>query len=343
MNAMDRTDSSKTAALRDILRKSSRIVTVSHTRPDGDAVGSSFGMARWLRSQGKEVTTLFPDPVPATLDFLFTDTDRASCRIYSEDPDGAAAAVRSADLVICLDFPEFHRAEGLEGPLRESKAAKVLIDHHLGPDREAFDLSFSQTDISSASELAFWVLDAIGACLPTDAATALMAGMTTDTNNFANSTYPSTLEMAARMLELGVDRDALITDIYQSYEERHLRAMGRLLQEMKITSDGVAYMILTAARRDALELGDGDTEGFVNLPLAIRRVRMSLFLREEDGVFRVSIRSKRGCSANRMAHKWFHGGGHELAAGGKLFFPQDIPTPADAAAYIEKVTHEDLC
>ena len=70
---------------------------------------------------------------------------------------------------------------------------------------------------------------------------------------------------------------------------------------------------------------------------------LMIFLREEEGVYRVSIRSKRGCSAKQMASKWFHGGGHEMAAGGKLFFPQDIPTPGDAAAYIEKVTHEDLC
>lgn len=340
---MDWTDSSKTAALRDILRKSSQIVIVSHTRPDGDAVGCSFGVARWLRSQGKQVTTLFPDPVPATLDFLFTDTDRSFCRIHTEDPAGAAAAIQAADLVICVDFPQLRRSEGLETLLRECKACKILIDHHPGPETEAFDLCFSRTDISSASELAFWVLDAIDAKLPLDAATALMAGMTTDTNNFANSTYPSTLEMAARMLEIGVDREALIAEIYHSYEERRLRAMGLLLQEMTLTPDGVAYMILTAARRDAFGLGDGDTEGFVNLPLAIRQVRMSLFLREEEGVYRVSIRSKRGTSANQLARKWFHGGGHELAAGGKLFFPEDIPTSADAAAFIEKVTHEELC
>ena len=340
---MDRIDNSKTASLRDIFQKSMQIVTVSHTRPDGDAVGSSFGMARWLRSRGKQVTTIFPDPVPATLDFLFTDADRNACLFYTESPAACAEALQAADLVVCLDFPQFRRAEGLEPFLRDSKACKILIDHHPGPETGSFDLCFSETDISSASELAFWVLDAIGAQLPLDAATALMAGMTTDTNNFANSTFPSTLEMAARMLDLGVDRDALIADIYHSYDERRLRAMGLLLQEMTLTPDGVAYMILSAERRDALGLGDGDTEGFVNLPLAIRNVRMSIFLREEEGVYRVSIRSKRGCSAKQMASKWFHGGGHEMAAGGKLFFPQDILTPGDAAAYIEKVTHEDLC
>lgn len=340
---MERIDPRMTAALQDILRNASQIVTVSHTHPDGDAVGSSFGMARWLRSCGKEVCSLFPDPVPSTLDFMFTEEDRACCLTGSEQPEQARAALSRADLILCLDFPAFHRAESLEIPLQESTARKVLIDHHLHPDREAFDLCFSETEISSASELAFWVLDALGAELPVDAATSLMTGMTTDTNNFANSTYPSTLEMASRLLALGVDRDALVAEIYQSYDERRLRAMGLLLQEMTIMPEGVAYMILDGKRRDAFGLEDGDTEGFVNLPLAIGRVRLTIFLREEkDGLFRVSIRAKRGSSANQLARKWFHGGGHELAAGGKLFFPQDIPTPADAAAYIEKAIHEDL-
>lgn len=340
---MERIDPRMTAALQDILRNASQIATVAHTRPDGDAVGGSFGMARWLRACGKEVRCLFPDPVPSTLDFLFTEEDRACCLIGSEQPEQARAVLSRADVILCLDFPAFPRAECLADALRESKAKKILIDHHLGPDCEAFDLCFSQTEISSASEMAFWVLDALGAELSVDAATALMAGMTTDTNNFANSTFPSTLEMASRLLALGVDRDALVAEIYQSYDERRLRAMGLLLQEMTLMPEGAAYMILTRERSKAFGLEDGDTEGFVNLPLAIRRVRMTLFLREEEGgVFRVSIRSKRGTSANQLARKWFHGGGHELAAGGKLFFPQDIPTPADATAYIENAIHEDL-
>ena len=70
--------------------------------------------------------------------------------------------------------------------------------------------------------------------------------------------------------------------------------------------------------------------------MGIDRVRMSLFLTEQEDHFRVSVRSKKGTSANRMAASCFHGGGHELAAGGKLYFPADIPGPDDAQAYILK-------
>ena len=85
-------------------------------------------------------------------------------------------------------------------------------------------------------------------------------------------------------------------------------------------------------------LKDGDTDGFVNLPLGIGKVRMSIFLREDAGFFRVSVRSKKGCSSNALARAHFHGGGHECAAGGRIFFPGDIASREDAAQYIENVT-----
>ena len=339
---MYRIDPIQAAAFRDLLGNAVRIVTVSHTHPDGDAVGSSLGFAETLRQAGKEVVTVFPDPIPPTLEFMLSGTAKKNCLIYSENPERTEEILSRCDLLVCLDFPTLSRTESLAGPLAALKVRKVLIDHHPGPDTAPFDLCFSDTEVSSASELTFWVLTALGTEIPLSAATALMTGMTTDTNNFSNSTRPSTFEMASRLLALGVDRDAILDAINRRYEERRLRAMARLLERMVITPKGAAYMILDAATRDKFGLQDGETEGFVNLPLSIANVRMSLFLKETEGHFRVSVRSKPGCSANRLARNWFHGGGHELAAGGKLFFPQDISVPADAAAYIEKATDEEI-
>ena len=339
---MYRIDPIQAAAFRDLLGNAVRIVTVSHTHPDGDAVGSSLGFAETLRQAGKEAVTVFPDPIPPTLEFMLSGTAKKNCLIYSENPARTEEILSRCDLLVCLDFPTLSRTESLAGPLAALKVRKVLIDHHPGPDTAPFDLCFSDTEVSSASELTFWVLTALGTEIPLSAATALMTGMTTDTNNFSNSTHPSTFEMASRLLALGVDRDAILDAINRRYEERRLRAMARLLERMVITPKGAAYMILDAATRDRFGLQDGETEGFVNLPLSIANVRMSLFLKETEGHFRVSVRSKPGCSANRLARNWFHGGGHELAAGGKLFFPQDISVPADAAAYIEKATDEEI-
>ena len=319
-----------------------RACIVVHTHPDGDALGSGVALLEYLRlCRGAEALLVLPDTASASLDFLLPAEGVLDA---SRDREAAVVWLEKSDLVVCLDLNAFDRAEGLEAPLRDSRAPKVLIDHHLHPDREAFDLVFSRTEISSASELLYQVLlslPGVGAAarLPLQVLTPLMAGMTTDTNNFANSVYPSTLRMASELLAAGVDRDALLDKLYQRYRENRFRAMGACLSErLAITPDGVAYAILDKAFLDRFELQEGETEGFVNLPLGIGRVRMSLLLREGEGHFRVSIRSKEGVSANRLASAAFHGGGHERAAGGKLYFPQDIPSPAAAADYIEITT-----
>ncbi len=315
-----------------------RVCIVVHTHPDGDALGSGTALAAYLRlCRGAEARLLLPDPAPDSLAFLADP----GCTLVATDPQPAQAWIASCDLLVCLDMNGFSRAEALAGPLQACGAPKVLIDHHLNPDRASFDLVFSETEISSASELLYRVLLAlpgVGSAgrLPMEVLTPLMAGMTTDTNNFANSVFPTTLQMASELLAAGVDRDAILARLYYSYRENRFRAQGAFLSErLVILPEGVAYAVLDRAFQERFDLQEGETEGFVNLPLGIGRVRMSIFLREAEGHFRVSIRSKPGVSANRLAAEAFHGGGHECAAGGKLFFPEDIAGPGAAGAYVE--------
>ena len=184
--------------------------------------------------------------------------------------------------------------------------------------------------------------------IPALAAASLMTGMTTDTNNFANSVFPSTLAMASGLLAAGVNRDRILQDLYNSYRENRLRMEGYLLHEnMKITPEGVAYMIVDKKLASEFNIREGETEGFVNMPLAIGKVGMSIFLKEDgEGFFRVSVRSKKGISANKCATRYFHGGGHERASGGRLFFsrtdgvPADINAPGEAESYIVRSVAE---
>ena len=315
---------------------------VVHTHPDGDAIGSGAALLAYLRRcRHTDATLLLPDSAPDTLGFLLPEEGLVDA---ARDPQEAAARLAACDLLVCLDMNGLGRAETLSAQLRACSAPKVLIDHHLGPERDSFDVVFSETEISSASELLYQVLLAlpgVGAAerLPLAVLTPLMAGMTTDTNNFANSVWPSTLRMASELLAAGVDRDALLDQLYHRYREHRFRAMGAFLHErMTITPDGVAYAVLDRDFLRRYDVQDGETEGFVNLPLGIGGVRLSVFLKEDEGHFRVSIRSKAGVAANRLAQEAFHGGGHPCAAGGKLYFPQDIPAPEAAAEYIATVT-----
>lgn len=324
-----------------LIEAAERITIAVHTHPDGDAAGSGAALLSYLRERrGKDAVLLLPDPLPDSLTFVLP---RDGVMVYEEAPETACGRIAASDLLFGLDFNAFDRTGGAEIPLRESRAEKVLFDHHLSPDRAAFDLVFSRTEVSSACEVLFDTLLALpdiagdAGKLPAACTYALMTGMTTDTNNFANSVFPGTLRMASALLAAGTDRDDILARLYNRYRENRFRLMGYLLSEvLQITPEGVAYMILRKEDQLRFNMRQGETEGFVNLPLGIDRVRMSLFLTEQEDHFRVSVRSKKGTSANRMAASRFHGGGHELAAGGKLYFPADIPGPDDAQAYILK-------
>ena len=241
-----------------------------------------------------------------------------------------------------LDLNQLHRTEQLEAVIASSPATKVLVDHHLRPDTEPFALVFSEPERSSTCELLYFILKELeGGCvsnIPASSLYALMAGMTTDTNNFANSVIPTTLQMASELLQAGVDRDDIIDKLYHSDTEQRLLSFADMISNhLVILPCGVSYMIMTEEMQTAYGVDAGDTEGLVNMPLKVDRVRMSIFIREDAGHFRVSIRSKRGLSARDMAAEYFHGGGHELAAGGKIFWPEDIPSKDAAAGYLEEI------
>ena len=327
-----------TKALRLLLEHSQTVTVLGHTHPDGDALGCTAAMGLFLKeTMGKDAACAFPD-YPAD-NLLFILPDNLSCHFLDRSPEQTLQRIRESDLVILMDCNAFSRTEGLQSTLEESAARKVLIDHHLNPDREAFDTVFSTPDVSSASELLYWILHTLteGAPLPVNIGEALLAGMTTDTNNFANSVFPSTFRMASELIASGVDREALLQRIYSSYRENRVRLMGYMQSEqLHILPCGASYMILTREIQQRFDLRDGESEGLVNVPLSIGKVRLSVLLKEERDHFRVSVRSKKGTSAQLLAQRYFHGGGHENAAGGKLHIGSDIPAPADAARYVEQ-------
>jgi len=342
-------DSDNILQLHTLLSAAKHPVIVTHMRPDGDAIGSTMGMYHYLRKCGKKAKVALANPAPANLDFLVPEHLSDDILIHEADRHGTEQAIAESDLIICLDFNAFHRTDTLEEPLKASSAAKVLIDHHLNPDSEKFSLTFSKQDISSASEYLYHILMALpgidhdASNLPPETAISLMTGMTTDTNNFSNSVYPSTFTMASELISAGVDRDMILGMIYNRFKEDRIRLQGHVLKDlMQTTRDGVAYMVLDRKTMKEYNVEEGDTEGFVNIPLSIEGIRLSVFAKEDDGYVRISTRSKKGTSANMCSRLYFHGGGHENAAGGRLYIPDDIPDISGAGKYIEEATHKFL-
>lgn len=322
-----------------------KVSVISHTHPDGDALGSSAAMGVYLsKCMGKDTVCILPDTPPSSISFIIPGS--VPFIFADAAPEEARKRILDSDLLILIDLNRLSRTEGLEDSIRESSATRILVDHHLGPEEEPFSLIFSTPEISSASELLYWMLRSLAGPaenIPAEARDALCAGMTTDTNNFANSVFPSTFTMASELIASGTDRNAIIVKLYNQYRENRIRLMGWMQsREMKITESGAASMILTKELQDRFGYQEGETEGLVNVPLAIERVRLSILLTQHDDCMRVSIRSKQGTSARNLAMKSFNGGGHENAAGGKLVFGVDIPDAAAADAYVQSALKDYL-
>lgn len=338
----------KLAELDRRISEASEVAVSTHAHPDGDAIGSSTALARYLMGRGKPVRIILPDPCPENLCFAL---DEGLTRCIADKKDAAEAALKECDLLISIDYNSPQRTDALEDAVRRFGGFRILIDHHISPDTDFYGLVFSECKVSSSCELLYEILlgmpdiDGKAERLGKETGTALMLGMTTDSNNFANSTYPSTLRMAGELIAAGVDRDALLGNLYYRYRENRFRFMGYFLSEkMRVLDNGVAYAVMSAAEIREYGIREGESEGFVNIPLGIEKVRMSAFVKEEESHdrLRVSVRSKRGTSANMFAKRYFNGGGHELAAGGRLAVPSDISGPEAAAAYIEQCAREFL-
>lgn len=317
--------------LEKLVENAANIVIVGHFNPDGDSVGSVTGMRSYLEMVGKNPTVLLPSKYPDFLSFLNSESDY---QVFTQDPELVTESVGSADLILCLDFNNLGRTEGLKELIKSSGATKVLIDHHPSPEVESFDLICSTVETSSTCELLFYVLmETSHIChdvykMPYKCAEALATGMLTDTNNFKNSAIASTYRMASLVLERGISLDDLGKRVFGSYSESRMRLMGEMLRNQMVVLPelGAAYMVLSKKIQKEYNYLQGDSEGFVNLPLLIDGVEVSAMFTESDEFIRVSLRSQGGVSVNALSRGYFNGGGHERASGGRLFIPvEEVP------------------
>ena len=311
------------------LDKAEDIVLVGHVNPDGDSIGSLMGMKGYLETIGKKITAIVPNKYPQFLEYLNPGKE---ILMYSETPELVREKAYNAQLIICMDFNSLKRIDSLGEVIAGAGGRKVLIDHHPGPD-PIFDLTYSYPHFSSTCELVYWILKGLQQVyknnLPLNSAIALYTGMMTDTNNFSNSVLPSTFIMAGELMEAGVDKEWVQKMVFGGYSENRMRLMGYMLsRNMKILPQySAAIMVLTKDIKEEFCFEDGDSEGFVNLALNIREVKVSALFTEGDEFIRVSLRSKDDFSVNRLSRTYFNGGGHERAAGGRLFMPVEEVEP----------------
>ncbi|MDR2894475.1 MAG: DHH family phosphoesterase [Alistipes sp.] len=298
------------------------VVVASHYNPDGDALGASIAWAAALEAMGHRVTCVVPNNFPHFLDWM---PGARRIRIHTQHTAEVNAAVAAADLICCLDFNNPSRLEGLSEAIEaNTRAKKLLIDHHLAPPKGYFDLAFSYADASSTSYVVYKLIARLAgdSAISRDMGTALYVGMMTDTGNFSFSFLtPDLFRVVARLVEKGIDIPEINHRVYNSYSEGRLRLLSHALgPKMELFEDGrVACISLTEKELRRFDFRQGDSEGFVNYPLSIESVKMSALMVENHRFIRVSLRSRGDVDVNAFARRYFEGGGHKNAAGGKSF------------------------
>ena len=321
------------------------IVILSHTNPDGDAIGSSLAWGEALRRKGHNVTCIVPNKYPYYLDWMAGISELV---IFKTDSEGRAIkAVAKADMLFCLDF---HTLSRLDEPLsrviaQNSSAKRVLIDHHLNPS-ESFDVMFSHPEASSTSYLVCNIITALWGAESISAAQAevLYVGMMTDTGNFSFSNLtPALYRTIATLAETGINIPQIYNNVYNSFTEGRARLFGYTInRKMRFMRKGtVAYMSLTEEEMRRFWFQQGDSEGFVNYPLTVKKMRMSAIFIEHKDFIRVSLRSRGAVDVNLFAGRYFEGGGHHNAAGGKSFVSME-ETIARFEAAVEEFAKEGL-
>lgn len=319
MKSLNTTDIEK---LKKLIGTSDNILITTHHNADGDAIGSSLGLALTLKKAGKNVNIVTPNEYPHFLKWM-PGTDMIT--VFRGREADVKKMVAEADLLFCVDYNDKSRLKYAADTIFGGKAAVVLIDHHPEPMSFA-DITISETDLGSASELIFHVINhlELEELVDKDIASALYAGIMTDTGCFSFScSYPGVFEVVAQLIKYGIPKDEIHSRIYDNYSDARMRLMGYCLNEKMIILPEFNTAYISLKEEDLVRFSHkpGDTEGFVNLPFSIKGIKLTAFFMEKKDHVKISFRSRGDFSVTELAKTNFRGGGHMNAAGAEWDLP----------------------
>ncbi len=305
--------------VKELLKPSKKIVIVPHKGPDGDAMGSTLALKILLEEQGHFVHLIAPNDYP---DFLKWMPYQEEVLIYDKEPQKCDPIIAEAEVIFTLDFNHLSRAGEMYEPLQAAKAKFIMIDHHQQPDDYA-DITYSDVTMCSTCQMVYHFIVNIGLKekITPQIATCLYTGIMTDTGSFRyRSTTSLTHRVIADLIEKGADNTTIHENVFDTSSYGQLQLLGCALQNLRVVEGlRTAYITLTQEELDRHNFKKGDTEGFVNYGLSLQGIVFAaIFIENEaEKIVKISLRSKGTFSVNDFARRYFSGGGHINAAGGK--------------------------
>ena len=305
--------------LKKILSTPKKVVIVPHKNPDGDAMGSTLGLYHYLEKLGHSATVIAPNDYP---EFLKWIPGTESVVIHEKELAVADALISDADLIFTLDFNALHRCGAMGIPIENSKAIKVMIDHHQQPDAYAAFM-YSDVTMCSTCQMVYHFIEKMGDLdlIDTAIGEALYTGIMTDTASFRFPlTTSTTHRVIAHLIDVGVEKSKIHNAVYDTNSFGRLQLLGCALNNLRFLEVfKTAYISLSNKELDAHGFEKGDTEGLVNYGLSLKGAKFAVIFIEhkEESIIKISFRSKGSFDVNAFARTHFHGGGHKNASGGR--------------------------
>tara|TARA_B100001059_G_C17776359_1_gene551502 strand:+ start:466 stop:1482 length:1017 start_codon:yes stop_codon:yes gene_type:complete len=312
-------DTSFIFEIKKLLTTPKKVVIVPHKNPDGDAMGSTLGLCLFLKKKGHSATVITPNDYPEFLKWLPGNDEVIN---YEMENTISKNIISSADIIFTLDFNSLHRCGEMETPINNAKAVKIMIDHHQEPDSYA-DYTYSDVNMCSTSQMIYHFIEKMDDLNHIDIAIgeALYTGIMTDTASFRFPLTTSlTHKVIAQLLELGVQKSKIHNAVYDTNSFGRLQLLGCALNNLKFLENyNTSYITLTNKELDFHGFKKGDTEGLVNYGLSLKGAKLAAIFIEhkQEGIIKISFRSKGSFNVNKFARNHFNGGGHNNASGGR--------------------------
>ena len=308
-----------------LLAQPRNVVITMHQKPDADAMGSALGLRHFLEQLGHTVTVISPTNWASWLNWM------PGCKQvldYNMLKEKAEVVLKNAEWIFCLDFNAFYRTKTMTEILGVLQCTKILIDHHQQPDEKAFDYGISNTSKSSTCEMVYDLIIESGYAdkINEDIGECIYAGVVADTGSFRfPSANDSVHTLVADLKRRGLDHPRVHNELFDNFLEIRLRFFGHvLLHRMEIFYEyNTALISIPKSDLMKYHIKTGDTEGLVNYPQSIQGIKLVALVIDRDEERKWSFRSKGEFDCNIFARKYFDGGGHINASGGRSSEPLD--------------------
>jgi len=295
------------STLKRYLESKPKLIILTHSNPDGDAIGSALGLYSGLKEQGFDVEVACIDPCPDEFKYL-PDHEKLKNDFNPSD-------YQAVIFVDCGD-KKLTRFENAHPEILSEDMVKINIDHHASNDNFG-EINFVITDVASASMIVYQVLKTLKYKITPNTANALITGIYTDTGGFMHqNTTPLTYQYAAELIKLGASPQHVAKNVFHTYDFRTLKLWGKVLQNLHLTGDGAAVVGVEEKDYESLGCTRQDLAGVIDFINAMPEARYSVMLSEDGkGNVKASLRTRKDDVDVKALAEQYGGGGHVKASG----------------------------